>query len=60
MPIDKTKITKEMLGKAAQCQTAEELMALVRQLEWRSLRQKPRLIWQSLKTLSWMQQIWIK
>ena len=27
MPIDKTKITKEMLEKAAKCQTAEELMA---------------------------------
>ena len=26
MPIDKSKITKEMLAKAAKCQTAEELM----------------------------------
>ena len=25
MPIDKTKITKEMMIKAAQCETAEEL-----------------------------------
>ena len=28
MPIDKTKITKEMLDKALECKTAEELMAL--------------------------------
>ena len=30
MPIDKTKITKEMLKKAAQCNTAEELIALAK------------------------------
>ena len=30
MPIDKTKITKEMLEKAAKCQTAEELIALAK------------------------------
>ena len=30
MPIDKTKITKEMLKKAAQCETAEELIALAK------------------------------
>ena len=30
MPIDKTKITKEMLEKAAQCKTAEELIALAK------------------------------
>ena len=30
MPIDKTKITKEMLEKAAQCNTAEELIALAK------------------------------
>ena len=30
MPIDKTKITKEMLDKAAQCETAEELIALAK------------------------------
>ena len=30
MPIDKTKITKEMLEKAAQCETAEELIALAK------------------------------
>jgi len=29
MSIDKTKITKEMLEKAAKCETAEELIALV-------------------------------
>ena len=28
MPIDKSKITKEMLEKAAQCKTADELIAL--------------------------------
>ena len=28
MPIDKSKITKEMLAKAAMCETAEELIAL--------------------------------
>ena len=28
MPIDKTKITQEMLTQAMECQTAEELMAL--------------------------------
>ena len=30
MPIDKTKITKEMLEKAAKCETAEELIALAK------------------------------
>ncbi|MBR0317799.1 MAG: hypothetical protein IJQ86_00765 [Spirochaetia bacterium] len=28
MPIDKSKITKEMLAKAAQCETADELIAM--------------------------------
>ena len=28
MPIDKTKITKEMLEKALECKTADELIAL--------------------------------
>ncbi len=30
MPIDKSKITKEMLAKAAKCETAEELIALAK------------------------------
>ena len=30
MPIDKTKITDEMLAKAAQCKTADELIALAK------------------------------
>ena len=30
MPIDKTKITREMLEKAAQCKTAEQLIALAK------------------------------
>ena len=30
MPIDKTKITKEMLEKAANCKTADELVALAK------------------------------
>ena len=30
MPIDKLKITKEMLAKAAQCETAEQLIALAK------------------------------
>ena len=30
MPIDKTKLTKEMIEKAAQCETAEELIALAK------------------------------
>ena len=30
MPIDKTKITKEMISKAAMCQTADELIALAK------------------------------
>ena len=30
MPIDKSKITKEMLEKAAQCETADELVALAK------------------------------
>ena len=30
MPIDKTKITKDMLEKAAKCQTADELIALAK------------------------------
>ena len=30
MPIDKSKITKEMIAKAAKCQTADELVALAK------------------------------
>jgi len=30
MPIDKSRITKEMLAKAAKCETAEELIALAK------------------------------
>ena len=30
MPIDKKKLTKEMLAKAAMCETADELVALAR------------------------------
>ena len=30
MPIDKTKITKEMISKAAKCETADELIALAK------------------------------
>ena len=30
MPIDKTKITKEMISKAAKCETADELVALAK------------------------------
>ena len=30
MPIDKSKITKEMMEKAAKCETAEELIALAK------------------------------
>ena len=30
MPIDKSKITKEMLEKAAKCETAEQLIALAK------------------------------
>ena len=30
MPIDKSKITKEMLEKAAKCKTADELIALAK------------------------------
>ena len=30
MPIDKTKITKEMLEKASHCKTADELIALAK------------------------------
>lgn len=30
MPIDRSKITKEMLSQAAQCQTAEQLIALAK------------------------------
>ena len=30
MPIDKSKITKEMIDKAAQCKTADELIALAK------------------------------
>lgn len=30
MPIDKSKITKKMLAKAAQCETADELIAMAK------------------------------
>jgi len=33
MPIDKTKLTKEMIKIAAKCQTAEELIALAKQAD---------------------------
>ena len=32
MPIDKTKITKEMLAKAAKCNSADELIALAKRV----------------------------
>ena len=31
MPIDKTKLTKELLDKAAKCETAEQLIALAKE-----------------------------
>ena len=31
MPIDKSKITKELLDKAAKCETAEQLIALAKE-----------------------------
>ena len=33
MPIDKTKLTKEMLEKAAKCNSADELIALAKRAE---------------------------
>ena len=33
MPIDKSKLTKEMIKIAAKCQTAEELIALAKQAD---------------------------
>ena len=33
MPINKNELTKEMLAKAMQCETADELIALAKELE---------------------------
>jgi len=46
MPIDKSKLTKEMLEKAAMCQNADDLVALAKIKGIEKLqRKRPRLIW---------------
>ena len=42
MPIDKSKITKEMLVKAEQCKTADELIPWQKKQGWRLPKQKPK------------------
>ena len=51
MPIDKTKITNDMLAKAAKCQTADELIYLAK-TERKSQKTKQRLIWLNWQTLN--------
>ena len=40
MPIDKTKITKEMLEQALQCETADELLALAKKYGFEITKQE--------------------
>ena len=58
MPVNKNGLTKEMIAKAMQCKTAEDLMALAKsegaeitKAELPKPKQKP--IWRNLPTLSW-------
>ena len=45
MPINKNEITKEMLEKALQCKTSDELIALARPEAARLQKKKPKRIW---------------
>ena len=49
MPINKNELTKEMIAKAMQCETAEDLVALAK-----SEKPRPRRIWRRWMTLNWM------
>ena len=50
MPINKNEITKEMIAKAMQCETADELIALANS-EGIELKR----IWLNWKILNWIQ-----
>lgn len=47
MPINKKEITKEMLEKAMQCKTADELMAVASQKALNLPKSKQKHIWRS-------------
>ena len=48
MPIDKSKITKEMVAKALECETVDELMALANWPSWMTVNLTRKLLikWQ--------------
>ena len=55
MPINKNEITKEMLAKAMQCRTTEELMALAKSegIEVTKEEAEAYLVWPRWTILSW-------
>ena len=53
MPDNKIVVTKEQIEKAMACETAEELMALAKEVGIELTKRKPRRIWRSWKTSSW-------
>ncbi len=56
MPINKSELTKEMIEKAMQCETADELIALAKAegITLTKEEAKPRRIWLNWKILNWM------
>ena len=54
MPINKNEITKEMIEKAMQCKTADELIALAKAEGIELTKKKPSRIWLKWKILNWM------
>ena len=53
MPVNKNGFTKEMIAKAMQCKTAEDLMALAKAEGAEITKPKQKPIWRNLPTLSW-------
>ena len=53
MMINKNEITKEMLEKAMQCKSADELIALGSPVVFLLPKTKPRHTWRSWPMLSW-------
>lgn len=47
MPINKDELTKELVEKAMQCRSADELMALAKTGGFELTRKKPKRIWRS-------------
>ena len=53
MPINKNEITKELIEKAMQCKSADELMKLRRPRILTFPWKKPRPTWRSWTILNW-------